>query len=69
MESKTYEELFAELTEITQKLNEGNVTLEETISLYERGMQLARACSGLLDLYEERVGAVNGSVPEETDDI
>lgn len=69
METKSYEALFEELTDITRRLNEGNTTLEETVSLYERGMGLARACADLLDLYEDRVSALKGSAAEETDDI
>lgn len=55
MQSITFEAAFAELNEVVQQLEEGNLTLEEMISLYERGQELAGHCQEQLDQTELRV--------------
>ncbi len=39
-----FEEHMKELRELTQKLEQGNLPLEEAVTLYTQGMQLASAC-------------------------
>ena len=50
-----FEEAFQELEETVQGLEGGDLTLEETIALYERGMGLAQRCSNALDAAELQV--------------
>ncbi|MGD0765656.1 MAG: exodeoxyribonuclease VII small subunit [Dehalococcoidia bacterium] len=50
-----FEELFRRLEETVTKLEEGGLTLEQSLALYEEGMQLARRCQELLDAAELRV--------------
>ncbi len=52
---ETFEELYTELEETVQKLEAGNLTLDESLALYERGMELARRCGTQLDQAELRV--------------
>ncbi len=52
---ETFEELYTELEETVQKLEAGNLTLDESLALYERGMELARRCGAQLDQAELRV--------------
>jgi exodeoxyribonuclease VII small subunit len=51
----SFEQLFAELEETVQKLEAGNLALDESLALYERGMQLARTCNERLDRAELRI--------------
>ncbi|MFQ6102619.1 MAG: exodeoxyribonuclease VII small subunit, partial [Anaerolineae bacterium] len=51
----SFEEAFRELEETVQKLEEGNLTLDESIALFERGTQLAARCGKLLDQAELKV--------------
>lgn len=51
----TFEEAFAELEQVVQRLEKGNLALEEMISLYERGQALATCCQKQLDRAELRV--------------
>ncbi len=51
----SFEKLFAELEATVQKLEAGNLTLDESLTLYERGMQLAKQCGEQLDRAELRV--------------
>jgi exodeoxyribonuclease VII small subunit len=50
-----FEEALSELEATIQHLEEGDLTLEEAIRLYERGMRLARRCSEALDTAELQV--------------
>ena len=53
--TKRYEEMVEELREIVKRIEDGEVSLEESIALYERGDELARACEELLNSAETRV--------------
>ena len=54
----TYEAALAQLDALIQKLEGGSIPLEDAISAYERGTQLARHCEELLDRTERRVTAL-----------
>ncbi len=56
----SYEEARDELVEIVAKLETGDSTLEESLSLWERGEHLAAVCQGWLDGAQERLDAVKG---------
>ena len=51
----TFEEAFQQLEELTQRLEEGGLPLEEMVSLYEQGMKLANLCLTMLEEAELRV--------------
>jgi exodeoxyribonuclease VII small subunit len=51
----SFEEAFGELEEVVQQLEGGNLTLEEAMALFERGMALAIHCNTRLDAAELRV--------------
>ena len=55
MKDDSFETAFDELTEVVQQLEEGGLTLEEMISLYERGQKLANHCQAQLDQAELRI--------------
>ena len=52
LEGLSFEDAFGELETTVQRLEEGELTLEEAIALYERGMGLARRCGEALDAAE-----------------
>lgn len=52
---ESFEELYRRLEETVAKLEQGGLSLEESIALYERGMQLAKRCQELLDEAELKV--------------
>ena len=54
-ESMTFEQAYIELEETVQKLEAGNLALEEAITLYQRGMALTQYCNQQLDTAELRV--------------
>ncbi len=53
--SDGFEPLYARLEEVTALLEAGNLTLEQSIALYEEGMRLAQRCQALLADVEQRV--------------
>ena len=58
-----FEDAYRELEETVQRLDSGDLTLEEAIALYERGMALAQRCGDALDAAElqvEEVAATSG---------
>ncbi len=54
-ETLSFEAAFGELEATVRRLETGELTLEEAIALYERGMRLARRCSEALDAAELQV--------------
>lgn len=55
MEHLSFEEAFKELDETVRRLEEGDLTLDEAIALFERGQALARHCGEKLDRAELRI--------------
>lgn len=55
MEKINYEKAVARLEEITDKLENGNLPLEEMMKLYEEGTALAAKCSKILDAAQLKI--------------
>ncbi len=51
----SFEASMEELEHIVQKLESGNIPLEEMVSLYERGAALGKHCMAMLDSYQGRL--------------
>lgn len=62
-----YEEARDALTEIVGKLEAGNLTLEESLALWERGEQLAAVCRDRLDGARARLDAATANATAEED--
>lgn len=54
-ETLTFEEALKRLEEVVQKLEDGDVPLEEAIDLFQEGMALSKRCSQQLDKAEQRI--------------
>jgi exodeoxyribonuclease VII small subunit len=50
-----FEEAFQKLEDIIKRLDEGNLTLEDSLKAFEEGVRLSRHCSRKLDEAEKRV--------------
>lgn len=55
MDDLTFEEALKELESSVTKLEEGNLTLEESLKLYERGRALSDFCQQVLEKAELRI--------------
>jgi exodeoxyribonuclease VII small subunit len=53
----SYEQARDELAEVVGKLEAGGLTLDDSLTLWERGEHLARVCRQFLDGARERVDA------------
>jgi exodeoxyribonuclease VII small subunit len=51
----TFEEALQKLDQIVQRLEKGELTLEESLALYEEGLALSRLCHGKLEEAEGRI--------------
>ena len=56
---KDFESALAELDTIVKKMEEGDLTLEKSMELYERGLQLSRFCHSTLEAAERRIELLN----------
>ncbi len=52
---KDFEAAIAELESIVKKLEDGDLALEQSLALYERGVQLSRFCHSRLEDAERRI--------------
>ncbi len=57
----TYEQAREELAGVVRALEAGGLTLEQSLSLWERGEGLADRCRALLDAAQERLEAAQRS--------
>ena len=51
----TFEQAMAELEELVARLEEGELPLDESLALFERGRSLSQRCNDLLDAAEFKV--------------
>jgi exodeoxyribonuclease VII small subunit len=56
---KDFESATAELDSIVRKLEEGDLPLEQSMQLYERGLQLSRFCHAKIEEAERRIELLN----------
>ena len=50
-----FEDSLAELEQLVERMEQGNLSLEESLKLFERGVQLTRACQKALKDAEQKV--------------
>lgn len=56
--AKGFEENIKELEETVEKLERGDVTLEEALGLFENGIKLSKTCRKILDNAEKKVSVL-----------
>ena len=56
---KDFEAAIAELEAIVKKLEEGDLPLEKSLELYERGVHLSRYCHARIEEAERRIEILN----------
>ena len=59
IEEMTFEQAMAELEAVVDQLDRGEVALDESIKLYERGALLKKRCEQKLKEAEEKVAAIH----------
>jgi exodeoxyribonuclease VII small subunit len=71
VETLSFEQAFAELESLVQQMEAGQLTLEESLKLFERGQALAARCGVLLESAElkvELLGAQGELTPFEAEE-
>ena len=56
---KDFEAAIAELESVVKQLEAGDLALETSLALYERGVQLSRFCHARLDAADRRIEILN----------
>ncbi len=62
----SFEALASELESIVARLEAGNLALDESLALFQRGMEIAALCSQMLDKAELRIKEL---VPQNNGDL
>ena len=64
-----FEEKIKELDQITKQLEKGDLTLDESVAVFEKGMKLSKECNQILEEAEKRITILlkkeEGEVEEE----
>ena len=67
--AKSFEESVKELENIVATLEKGDCPLDEAVSLFEKGVNLAKECHKVLDSAEQKIKILTESeVPEKEDE-
>ena len=67
MAKKNFEDSLAKLEEITEKLESGNLSLEESLTKFDEGVKLAEFCNKKLSEAQEKINLLlkkNGGLTE-----
>jgi exodeoxyribonuclease VII small subunit len=59
--TNSFEDSFTRLQEILESLESDNCTLEQTLKLYEEGLQLTKFCQDKLNKAELRIKEINSN--------
>lgn len=62
---KTYEESIERLEDIVQLLEEGNLPIEQSLSLFEEGTKLSAQCYKTLEKAEQKIKVISQQNEEE----
>ena len=63
---KRFEQSLDELESLVQKMERGDMSLDESLSAYERGIALYRQCQGALEKAELRVKMLSDPLQPDT---
>lgn len=62
-----FESSLQSLEEILEKLEDGGLTLDESLKQYEKGVELSRRCQQMLEQAELKVREISGEPDDESD--
>ena len=68
MENLTFEEAMEDLEKIVSELENGNLSLDESVKKFEKGMKLSKYCNEILNTAEKEISILleneNGEIEE-----
>jgi exodeoxyribonuclease VII small subunit len=59
------EDALEDLEQIVGQLEDGQLTLDENLALFERGIRLVRLCSARLESAEQRIESLSSELPKD----
>ncbi len=68
IEKLNFEQSIDQLTEIVSRIEQGQISLEDSLQQYERGMKLIRHCRDILAKAEKRIEKISEADLDEGDD-
>ena len=66
-ENISFEEALEQLEEITRSLESGELTLDDSIQAYEKGMELKKICTSILETAEKKLEYIKKQEDQEND--
>ena len=57
----SFEQALEQMTRLVEKLETGELPLEESVAAFEQGVKLSRRCEALLDQAEQRLQVLGNS--------
>lgn len=63
-EERTFEEVLADLTRVVERLEKGNLPLQESLTLYTKGVELLRQARKTLDQAQARLEVLLSATEE-----
>ena len=68
-ENFSFEQALKRLEDIVETLEAGNISLEESIKIYQEGITLSKLCSGMLEEAEGKVMAIMNRNSEQMEEF
>lgn len=66
---QSFEEAIKRLQEIVEHLEKGDLSLQESVSIFEEGNELVRECSRMLDEAEQKVVMLRSGKNGEAEEV
>ena len=63
-DSLTFEDALAQLNQIVERLETGELSLDETLALYEQGQELAKFCEDALTQAQQDIPGISLLLPD-----
>jgi len=60
----SFEQALAGLTGLVEKLESGELPLEESVAAFEQGVKLSRRCEALLDHADQRLQMLDNNITD-----
>lgn len=60
-DNRNLEEVFAELNDIVEKLENDDLSLEDSFKVYQNGMELLKDCNEKIDTVEKQMVQLNAN--------
>ncbi|MGI6207433.1 MAG: exodeoxyribonuclease VII small subunit [Anaerolineae bacterium] len=65
LDGMSFEEAYSSLQQVVEQLEKGNLPLQDSLALFERGMLLVRRCTSCLNEAELKITSLSESLDGE----